>query len=118
MSETTSKELLQIAKITSTKLGYEAHGIMTAELGVDFGGSGMTIGGYAFGDKVPGSGFGVAFIKGILDACGVTTWEQVEGRTVYVVTTGMYGRALGIQNLPTEPGGRFIFADLAAQYAS
>ena len=115
---TETTEHLAIAKITGTRLGYEdSHGIFTAELTVDFGGSGMTVGGYSFGTAVPGTGFGTAFIRAIIDACGVQRWEDVKGRTVYVVMTGEYGRALGIQNLPTEKGSRVIFAELAGLYS-
>src|SRR5450759_1689847 len=113
MSTQTSTEILQIAKITDTLLGFEAsHGIFTAELTVDFGGSCMTVGRYAFGTEAPGSAFGLAFVKAIIDACGVRRWEDVTGRTIYVVMTDPFeGRALGIQNLPTEPGTRVIFSE-------
>lgn len=48
----------------------------------------MTIGGYAFNTAVPGTGFGIAYIKGISDDCGVQRWEEVKGRTVQVIMTG------------------------------
>ena len=116
---TATAEHLAIAKITGTHLGYEeGHGIFTAQLTVDLGGSGMTIGNYALGTKAPGTAFGTALVKAIIDACGVKCWEDVTGRTVYVVMTEQYGRALGIQNLPTEPGTRVIFSELAETFRS
>lgn len=114
-------ERLQIAKITDTSLGYVPdRGILSADLRVDFGGgSTMGIGGYNLGSR--DTAFGMQFIKGILDACGVGLWEEVTGRTVYVVFNSpdeYIGRAIGIQNLPTEPGTRFIFSELEAKLAA
>lgn len=122
-----------IAKITSTSLGYEDHGILTAMLTVDYGGSGQGIGGYSLDgpehdadDKFlrrVGSAFGMEFVARIIRACGVQSWEQVKGRTIFVLQdldegTLAWGtaRVLGIENLPTEKGERFLFADLAAEF--
>lgn len=115
-------ERLQIAKITDTQLGYQDHGILSADLTVDFGSGGggsMGVGGYGLGSKT--TAFGMQFVKGILDACGVRRWEDLKGRTVYVVLDSadeFGGRVIGIQNLPTEPGTRFIFAELKAKLAA
>lgn len=110
----TGTELREITKITDTNLGYEEHGIFSANLTLDYGGSGQSAGGYNLGN--PEVGFGAAFIKGILGACGVQSWEQVKGRTVLAIKDDRMGRVLGLENLPTEPGKRFMFADLVAEY--
>ena len=44
-------------------------------------------------------------------ACGVQTWEKLVGRTIYVLTDPSR-RVVGIENLPTEPGERFLFAEV------
>lgn len=110
----TTEENKVIGKITSTLFGYEeGHGILTAELTMDYGGSGQTIGRYNLDSK---TGFGIAFVKGILAACGVERWEDVKGRTIFVIQDSPEGAAIGIENLPTEKGRRFIFEELAEEY--
>lgn len=118
-----------IAKITSTMLGYEGHGILTVNLQVDYGGSTQGIGGYALdryrkGDAFAGSrvgtAYGMEFIIRTMRACGVEKWEDVKGRTIFVLQDLPEGSSalgtsavVGIENLPTEKGERFLFADIA-----
>ena len=116
-----------IAKITGTFLGAseDTHGIFTAQIGVSYGsdsGTEQTVGGYNLGrDR---SGFTAAFIRGVLAAAGVESWEQLKGRTVLVLTeddpdtTGGANPILGIAPLPTERGLPFLFSELADQYRS
>lgn len=110
----------QIAKIIQTYLGAgeRSRGIFTAELTVDFGGSVRSIGNYAFNRD--NSGFAAGFIRGILDAAGVDSWEQLVGRTVLVLTDSdadeWNAPVLGIAPLPTERGTQFLFADLIAAH--
>jgi hypothetical protein len=107
----------EIAKITSTALGYEDHGIFTCVLHVDYGGTSQGVGGYALDrydeDKRVrvGSVYGMEFIARILRAAGVERWEQLKGRTIFVVREhkGWGAKVLGICNLPTEPGEEFLF---------
>lgn len=107
----------QIAKITRTYLGAgeRSRGIFTAELTVDFGGSGQSIGGYPLGAD---TGFAAGFIQGILGAADVGSWEQLVGRTILVLTeSGDWGApVLGIAPLPTEKGTAFVFADLVEKH--
>jgi len=112
----------QIAKITKTFLGAgeDTRGIFTANLTVDYGGSGQRIGDYVFNRD--DSGFTAGFIKGILDAAGVESWEQLVGRTILVLTdtdTDEWNApVLGIAPLPTERGTQFLFADLVAAHTT
>ena len=110
-------EHFAIAKITDTFLGAseDSHGILTAELTVDYGVTGgQRIGGYNLGSKT--TAFGMQFVRAILGAVGVACWEQVKGRTILVIQDGENGRPIGIQNLPTEHGKRFVFDDLVQDY--
>jgi hypothetical protein len=120
----------RIAKIESTQLGYEDHGILTAYLQVSYGGGlHQGVGGYGFDEYVGergkgkriGTAYGMEFVARLLRACGVERWEQLPGRTVYVLTDesqpmGFGGKAVGIEPLPTEPGERFMFEDLRQQF--
>ena len=121
-----SERHYSIAKIESTKLGYEDHGILTVWLVVKYGkGSGQGIGGYALDEPKRdadgkhlgrfGSAYGCEFIARTIKACGVDNWEQIVGRTIYVVRDGASewtDKVIGIAPLPTEPGAEFIFTDI------
>ena len=100
----------KITKIESTMLGFQDHGIFTATLFMDYGGSGQGVGGYVMGTH---SGF----ITRVLKACGVDKWEALKGRTVFVLTEdeSWNARVIGIAPLPTEIGEQFLFADWQAE---
>ena len=77
------------ARIESTMLGIEDHGIMTCTLYLDYGGSGQGFGGYSlasggthqdkdFGNK------GILFVRKILETVGVRNWEELKGKHVRV----------------------------------
>jgi NADH:ubiquinone oxidoreductase subunit 5 (subunit L)/multisubunit Na+/H+ antiporter MnhA subunit len=112
----------RIGKITDTMLGIEDHGIFTATLFMDYGGVGQGVGNLFLDDydeatrkRVPSTCAG-AFIAGVLRACGVRQWEHVKGRTIYVLFNEETGyQAIGIENLPTEPGERFLFTEIKEQ---
>jgi hypothetical protein len=114
----------KIAKVESTMLGYEDHGILTAMLHVSYGGSGQGVGGYGLDGydetlkRRVGVAFGMEWVARVIRACGVRSWEDVKGRTIHVLTDGdsFFAQVIGIENLPTEPGERFVFADLTSEF--
>lgn len=94
------------ATISSTMLGIEDHGIMTAFIHLDYGGSGQGFGGYGFDSlKVPGdynsgrigSVFGCEFIRRVLDVVGVEKWEDLKGKHIRVVSD--WGKVYRIGNI-------------------
>lgn len=115
----------RIAKVDYTMLGYEDHGILTAYVGLDFGGLHQGAGGYSFDEwdaalnrRVVRSGFGLAFVAAVINAAGVTKWEDVKGRTLFALTEGEgFGQKIvGLAPLPTEMGERFLFAHLVDEF--
>ena len=110
----------KIAKITSTYLGYEDHGIFTAWVQLDYGGSAQGAGGYMldyYNEESKGRDGrkeGIEFIAGVLAATGVRSWEEVAGRTVLALIEGrgFGGKVLGLKPLPTERGSEFLFQDV------
>jgi hypothetical protein len=55
------------------------------------------------------------WLAGVLDACGVPAWEELRGRTVYAIRGPEADDPVrGLEHLATEPGGRFMFPDVAA----
>lgn len=80
------------ARIESTMLGIEDHGIMTFMITLKYGDSSSCqgYGGYAFDSynketkKRVGSAFGIEAIRSLLEAVGVTNWEDLKGKYVRV----------------------------------
>jgi hypothetical protein len=113
----------EICKVTSTFLGFEDHGIFTASIQVDYGNCSQGIGGFVMSTvnendpnrKAIAKPRAADFIIGILRAFGVHSWEQLKGRTVYALFEGdemrLNAKPIGFENLPTEDGERFLFAD-------
>lgn len=109
----------RIAKIRKTFLGYEDHGMLTAILDVDYGSSSQGVGLYCIDaydeetkERKPTIECG-RWVQGILRACGVDSWEKVQGRTIIVMLDGdgWNAKPIGIRPLPTEGGKPFLFAD-------
>lgn len=67
------------AKIESTNLGFEGHGVFSFMLHLDYGGGGQGFGGYALGGEYTNQ-----VIKGILKTLDVENWEDLPGTFVRV----------------------------------
>ncbi len=78
------------AKITSTMLGWEDHGIFTCMIQLDYDGSGQGFGGYGLDDYVGergkgrrmGTAYGLEFIMRVCQVVGVEKWEDLPGKYV------------------------------------
>lgn len=96
---------IENAKIASTSLGYEDHGILTAFLHLSGEGWGVGFGGYAldtWNDALKrrvGTSYGIEFITSILTTLEVSSWERLPGQFVRVETEGWGGRALRIGHI-------------------
>jgi hypothetical protein len=79
----------QNAKITSTMLGVEDHGILTCFLYLDYGGTCQGFGGYGMdaydGKRRVGVAYGMEFIAEVLRTVGVGKWEDLPGKHVRAV---------------------------------
>lgn len=96
------------AKITSTMLGREDHGILTFMVFVEFGCSGCGIGGYAIDqyDRSTGkrvfSGKGLEAISKILETVGVDKWEDLPNKYIRIKDNGWGSTIDEIGNLMEE----------------
>lgn len=114
------------AKIESTMLGLEDHGIMTAYLNLDYGGSGQGFGGYGFCQPIKdeagkflcrrGTAYGCEWIRRVLEVVGVEKWEDLPGKYVRVVYD--WGKVYRIGNIikdewfsPEELGEKMKLAE-------
>lgn len=113
----------RIAKIESSFIGFEDHGLLTASLTFNYGGSGQSIAHRIFGaaDETHepegwhrGHEMGMDFIRRLLLACGVNSWERIVGRTVLV--TGDWSNVFVVEPLPTERGKAFDIAAWADEW--
>lgn len=101
----------KIAKVRSSFIGFEDHGILSVSLDFDYGGAGQGIAHRCFGSsdesrdpdgwKV-GHEMGMDFIRRLLLAFGVDRWDKIVGRTVLV--TASWSEIHRIDPLPTEKG--------------
>lgn len=91
------------AKIKSTMLGVEDHGILTFYLHCEWPGSGCGFGGYAIDKFDPASGKrlgygpGLTAIKRVIETVGVESWEKLAGQVIRVSHDG--NKILAIGNL-------------------
>lgn len=99
------------ARITRTMLGYEDHGIFTCSLAFEWGGGSQSAPGYSFGkgDDLDKAG---AYVRRVLAVVGASRWEDVAGRSVYVLRADRMIR--GIASVDDDGQRVFIAADLFA----
>ena len=110
----------KIAKIESTFLGIEDHGILTAWLTFDYGNSSVQSAGmYAYDQHIEGKKRRqghpslAVFVRGVLEICGVDQWEKLKGRTIFALfeKDEWNSKVIGIKSLPTEGSKQFLFSE-------
>lgn len=89
------------AKITSTFLGREDHGIFTFYLGCDTDGSYRSVGGYCLDYKDRDLNKNIynqksmALISEIISVVGCNSWEEIKGNYIRLKINGMKVEAIG-----------------------
>lgn len=101
----------EIGKIKSARLGYEDHGIFTAEIVIDGGGWGQALPSYFIRGE-----HGIEYLEALMKAVGVNYFDQLVGKTIFILRDEKGGPAVGIQNLPTERGGVLVFKEFWDQF--
>jgi len=90
----------RIAKIESTSLGFQDHGILTAMLHCSWSGGGIGVGGYCLDQPKDkggrdysrtGTAYGLDHIIRIIETVGVDSWEKLTGKDVIVLFDGDSG---------------------------
>lgn len=115
----------EIMTIKSTTLGYEDHGILSAQLNCEGSGTGTSVGGYCLDEPVErgtssgrkGTAYGLDHLIKMMETVGVSRWEKLPGQKVIVLygSEGHWGLvAQGIANIVT--GSALIFKEHAEQW--
>ena len=113
-----------IARVDSTYLGWEDHGLFTCVVGFDYGDGGHQTNPAPCLDtplkdengkffRRTGTAEGMDFIMRVMEACSVREWDNLIGRTVFVLKDkdGWGSMIVGIRPLPVDKGKEFVFAD-------
>ena len=96
-----SDQEIRNARIESTMLGVEDHGILTCSVHLDYGGTGQSFGGFGLDEWVEekkcrcGTAYGMEFIRRVLGVVGVERWEDLPGKHVRVKAEYCKVHALG-----------------------
>lgn len=113
----------KIAKITSVTLEIEDHGILTLNIGLDYGGVHQSYGGYALDtfsekeDRRIGTRYGTECILRLLRAFSATCLEEITGKYCYTNFNNSAHSAF-VQSITTlEPDGSnyFSFKEIAKE---
>jgi hypothetical protein len=82
---------LQLARIKSTTLGREDHGMLSSFLHLEYAKVGEKVGssGQGFGGYVLTGDYANMWLEGVLDAVGVGDWKDLPGKWVWATTTHM-----------------------------
>jgi hypothetical protein len=90
------------AKIQSTFLGIEDHGIFTAMITLDYGESSQGFGNHDLTYR----DYGIKYLRKILEVVGVDCWEELKGKHVRVKSDGhIYSIGHIIEDKWFEPEG-------------
>lgn len=117
----------QIGTIRSTRLGYQDHGILTADLTVEWPGGGVSVGGFVLDEPKDreardytrrGTAFGLDHIIRLIETVGVEKWEDLKGQQVVVLFEGNGGigsRSVGLAST-TDESKVMVLAEHATEW--
>jgi hypothetical protein len=106
----------EIARVDAVRLGL-AHGMLTLELGLDFGGTHVSFGGYELDAWDPskkrrvGHPAGCDFVLRLFRLFGVDELDAITGRVVYALRDEPGGPIVGLESPPFDGSRRFLIAD-------
>lgn len=90
----------RIAKIESTSITYESHGILSSYLHCQWDGGGIGVGGYCLDQPKDrdshdysrvGTAYGLDYLIRVMETVGVSSWEDLKGSDVIVLFDGYAG---------------------------
>lgn len=110
----------QLARIDHVFFGYEDHGILTMNIGLDYDGSThQGFGGYCLDsfdkdeDRRIGTAGGMDYVIQILKCLGANSIDEIKGKMCYAIKDkpGFFGKVIGIKQIPQDGKGIFLIKD-------
>ena len=112
----------KLARIESTFLGIEDHGILTSWLDVKYEeGGNQGVGMYSFDQrdkdskKIIGHPSAAIWLRNVLEVAGVDEWDKLPGKMLYVLTEEdeWNSKVLGIAALALRADKTFMFDEMS-----
>lgn len=107
----------QLGKIDDVNLTIEDHGILTLQIGFDFGGTHQGFGGYCLDtynketDRREGHASGTDFILRLLKTFGVSKLSDIEGKPAYALRDDRGVKIIGIETPEFDGSKKFLIED-------
>ncbi len=103
----------KLAKVEGVFFGKEGHGILTMNIGLDYGDGGhQSFGGISLGGKS-----GIDYIEKILSLFRINELDEMVGRTVYALfdSEGINATIKGLEMPSFDGGGKFVTKEWQAE---
>lgn len=113
-----------IGLIEYTHLGFESHGILSADIGFKWDGGGVSVGGFCLDQPKDreakdysrsGTAYGLDHIIRIIETIGVERWEQIQGKRAIVLFEGEGGWGSQSVGLAGLDNGKVFIPKLHAE---
>lgn len=109
-----------LARIDSVFFGYEDHGILTMQIGLQYDESShQGFGGYCLDsyDKAEkrriGTAAGMDYVIQVMKCVGANSIDEIKGKMCYAIKDeeGFFGKVLGLKQIPQDGDGMFLIKD-------
>ncbi len=107
----------QLGKIDDVNLTIEDHGILTLQIGFDFGGTHQGFGGYCLDtynketEHREGHACGTDFILRLLKTFEVSTLEAIKGKPAYALREKGSQKIVGLETPEFDGSNKFLIED-------
>jgi len=107
----------ELGKIDDVNLTIEDHGILTLQIGFDFGGTNQGFGGYCLDtynektERREGHACGTDFILRILQTFGVSKLDEIVGKPAYALREKGSQKIVGLETPKFDGSKKFLIED-------
>lgn len=107
----------ELGKVENVDLTLEDHGILTLQIGIDFGGTFQSFGGYCLDtynkkeERREGHACGTDYILRVLQTFDVNKLEDIKGKPVYALRDERGVKIVGLETPEFDGGKKFLIED-------